>query len=567
MLCRKKWLYYDENGVRKISPNIGFIMGIIIFMLIYGIRILDPFYVDWLLGRGDLSQHYFGWEFYRRSPCSFPIGMTDRLAYPIRTSVVFTDSIPLFAVLFKIFSKILPEYFQYFGLWGILCFGLQGFFSTKIFNILNRNWICTLIGNVFIIVSPVLIFRMFMHTSLGAQWLILLCFYLLLKHEKDYKKIKIITIYWGTIGFLTAAIHLYFLPMCLLFVLGYVILSILKEKKCKIAYVLPMISYALGAVFNSWILGAFTSRAASGADGFEDYSFNLNSFYNPQDFSRVMPNLEHFKDFQVEGFAYIGLGMLCLSVVCMIKLALRAFEKKSINISYQMIVLIIIGMIGIFVAASPVITFGNKMLIHLPVPKTIADIWAIFRSTGRFILVPYYLIMFYIIKTVGNIGIYISKCKVFRLGTMLLLLGLVIQMFDMSDVLWSKHKRFTQNVVYEYSDSEFWDDVMEFREFKHLCITDTNFNNESFIKIAPVALKYDFTINGFYFARNIDGMWDNLNYLNREKPKADSVYVFNPEQTELMENCMHDLRYYNLDNFVIGVTWLDQEGNVNDFTY
>jgi hypothetical protein len=31
-----------------------------------------------------------------------------------------------------------------------------------------------------------------------------------------------------------------------------------------------------------------------------------------------------------------------------------------------------------------------------------------------------------------------------------------------------------------------------------------------------------------------------------------------------MEN---DLRYYYIDDYVVGITWLDKDGKVNDFTY
>ena len=101
--------------------------GALAFMLIYGVNVLNPVWDDWLLGRGDLTQHYLGWCFFRRGSWTFPIGLTDNLAYPSYTSVIFTDSIPLFAVFFKVLSPVLPETFQYFGWWGIMSFALQGF--------------------------------------------------------------------------------------------------------------------------------------------------------------------------------------------------------------------------------------------------------------------------------------------------------------------------------------------------------------------------------------------------------------------------------------------------------
>lgn len=111
-------------------------IAIIGFVYIYGVHVLNPTYTDWLIkdAHYDLSQHYLGWKAYRNGDWTFPIGNTDYLLYPSKTSVIFTDSIPCLAVLFKLLSPVLPEEFQYFGLWGIMCFVLQAVFSARIIN-------------------------------------------------------------------------------------------------------------------------------------------------------------------------------------------------------------------------------------------------------------------------------------------------------------------------------------------------------------------------------------------------------------------------------------------------
>ena len=88
------------------------LLGAAVFVFIYGVHVLDPCYTDWLLTSedGDLTQHYLGWKFYRHAPWRFPFGMIDTMAYPNETSVIFTDSIPWFAFIFKIF---LPYLFLY----------------------------------------------------------------------------------------------------------------------------------------------------------------------------------------------------------------------------------------------------------------------------------------------------------------------------------------------------------------------------------------------------------------------------------------------------------------------
>lgn len=143
----KSVCYKDrEVGMKRTFVNskylvctISALLGAVVFICLYGVKILNPTYVEWLYNGRDLMQHYLGWEFFRKSDWMFPIGLTDQLSYPSGTSVIFTDSIPIFAVLFKLFSPIMSEKFQYFGIWGILCFILQGFLQQKFCRFMLRR--------------------------------------------------------------------------------------------------------------------------------------------------------------------------------------------------------------------------------------------------------------------------------------------------------------------------------------------------------------------------------------------------------------------------------------------
>jgi len=544
---------------KKYFPIIGFLIGVTSFIIVYGVRILNPCFVDWLFGHGDLSQHYFGWEFYRRSGWHFPIGMTDNLAYPIQTSIIFTDSIPIFAVFFKVWNGVLPEYFQYFGLWGLICFGLQGYFSIKIFRDLKLNLISTLAGTVVLIFSPIVIYRMFMHTSLSAQWLILVSIDMLIQHKKNYKKLKKSIIQWGILGFLVSGIHFYFFPMCFLFVTAYVIQSIIEQKK--IQYFMPMAAYILGTLFNFWVLGGFTSSAATNAFGLGNFSFNLNSFFNPRGYSNLLPELgECFSGMQQEGFAYLGVGIICLLIICILQCtAFGIFKQRKLRIHYSSIILFGIGVISIIWALSPIITFGDRKLFELPLPQKVTDLWAVFRSTGRLVWPAYYLITIYCVKFVAELKN--------SSGTILVILCVCLQIFDIHGILNAKHQKFSKNVVYVNNDENFWQSLTTYRDFNYLNISFQEERIDYYMTLAAIALKHDLSMNVFYFAREIDGMKENMTQLEREDAKSDGIYVFLPEQIDLMEDHKHELKYYKVSDFVVGVTWLDDTGKVNDFDY
>ena len=55
-------------------PLTGALLGVLVFLAVYGVRVLDPTSVDWILNSlsPDPIQHYLGWELFRRSPVHLP---------------------------------------------------------------------------------------------------------------------------------------------------------------------------------------------------------------------------------------------------------------------------------------------------------------------------------------------------------------------------------------------------------------------------------------------------------------------------------------------------------------
>ncbi len=63
-------------------------------------------------------------------------------------------------------------------------------------------------------------------------------------------------------------------------------------------------------LLGTYVLGGFSTRADSNDAGLGAYSFNLNGFL----MKRILPffdALPMYDELQYEGFAYLGLGILC----------------------------------------------------------------------------------------------------------------------------------------------------------------------------------------------------------------------------------------------------------------
>lgn len=167
-----KKLKENENLKNSLAIIIAGILGIVFFLFIYGFDKLNVTNENWLLNGGDLSQHYIGWKFFRQSKWNWKIGIMNNINYPYNASIIFTDSIPLFAIIFKAFSKFLPDTFQYFGIYGLITYMLQGIFSYLLVYRFVKNRKYSVITSIFFILSPTIIQREYTHTALASHYII-----------------------------------------------------------------------------------------------------------------------------------------------------------------------------------------------------------------------------------------------------------------------------------------------------------------------------------------------------------------------------------------------------------
>ncbi len=541
-------------------------IGIVAFMAIYGLHVLNPVYDDWLLGQGDLTQHYLGWCFYRRSDWFFPVGLTDNLAYPSFTSVIFTDSIPVLAVFFKLLSPILPETFQYFGWWGIVSFALHGFFSAKILRELSVGKMQALIGSIFFVLSPLVIERMFKHTALGGHWMILAAVYLFIRHRKDYCNTKKAVVCWGILGALTSAVHLYFLPMCGAFLCGYLLCSFWRERRFRWKHLLPGMSFG-GMLFTStYLLGGFSTRAVSSDSGLGECSFNLNGFFNEKGYSRFFDALPMYHELQYEGFAYLGLGIFVLLTTVAAFVVMDLTRNGGNCIRGKRVELLTVGLmtVGLVVfAASPVVTWNDKLLFVLTDSSTLTHYWSIFRSTGRIIWPVNYMI--YIAAIVCNAKLWervFEKSggrgrKAAAAGTVVVALCCLLQIVDISGKLAEQRVQFAGRTTYvsPFQD-ETWEELAGSERLRHLVWVPNSFENKEILEFAKWAYDNQLTMNIFYFARGIGVLEDTQNSLR--SPDDTYLFVFRRDMVQEYADC--GLHFYEADEYVVGTTFaLEQE--------
>ena len=187
---------------KKIVYGIVALASILLFVSLFGVTCLNPLNIQWLLKNPDLYNHYLKWDAFRHSDFAFPIMGSNAITYPDYSSYITRENVLILELLFKILSPVLPVNFQYFGIWGLACFVLQGVFSVKLFSKFcednNKILVSSLIYMVFMSVMG----RMYLGTAMSAQWMLTLMAILFLNYVKQAYSLRQVYCYTGLISVL-----------------------------------------------------------------------------------------------------------------------------------------------------------------------------------------------------------------------------------------------------------------------------------------------------------------------------------------------------------------------------
>ena len=445
-------LFSSENKASVYSWPlwVSIALAIAAFFWVVGPLALNPQNLAWLDGGFDPTQHYLGWAFFRNSAWSFPLGLNPAFGMDISSSIVYSDSIPLLAFLFKPFSALLPETFQYFGLWLLLCFILQAYFAWRLMALLQLSSVATIGATLLFVFSPPMFWRIGLHAALVAHWVILAGLYLNFRSSRAHR-----FIYWALLLSVCALIHFYLLSM----VLGLWLASLLDDWLIGLR---SQASYA-GAFLNSrslrtssrwgfsqglvelvitlgvvvlvmWVAGYFVvSQSDAATQSFGISRMNILAPFDAQRWSYGLPSLPDtqgaLSDMDMsartyENFMYWGAGILvilvlagmlfvwrCISSVSQVghhqkKYSNPAFtdhEEGVINLSWSRHGILYLLLIGFtLLALSNQVALGPWSWT-LPLPESLYQLASMYRASSRFFWPIWYTVAFVAIASMVRV--------------------------------------------------------------------------------------------------------------------------------------------------------------------
>ena len=315
------------------SSALAVLLGAAVMIAIYGVAPLDPRHQGWLfqgwLSTGyspDPIQFWLGWTYFRHSPWMIPPGANPDFGMELGTAIYFADAVPLLAMPLKAVRGML-EVPQYVGPWLLACGALQGLVAWRLIGLVTRDPLARACGAGLLALQPMLMHRMTGHTALAGQWTLLAALFLALGPARGGRS----GVAWVALLAATALIHSYLLAMgTALWIADWTRRTWVEPygqswhgPLLEAAAVPIAVVTALWAGGFFLLHGGYDSGNGSDWGGYGTWGFNLLAYFDPGNWSAIIPDLPDTGHWEAAGSNYLGLGGLLLLATGAVAFALR----------------------------------------------------------------------------------------------------------------------------------------------------------------------------------------------------------------------------------------------------
>lgn len=348
-------------------------------------------------GWGDYKHHYQGWISYLHGATWIP--PTSRaFTWPDTSSVMFTDSVPLAAILFKPLTRLLRlGDWQYLSLLSLANGLLISGCSVAIGQVRQWRPAATLALGTLLLTHVLSWSRLTVsHEALQLHGLLLLGLTWLIQGRAALLP-------WCLLCGASLGIHAYYTPMLLAAAL---VAQLARppvphggSRRARALEILRSLAgLGLTLVAAAWLFGF---RFGSVSSGSEVWGANGLALLDPQSYSAILPPLRKREPFEVEGFAYLGMGLATGVVVA---LARARNDRPAARPLVPPLWWAVAGLFFI-VALGPTWNIGDTPITPpnalLAVPG-LRGFYDIFRSSGRFTWPLAYTILLWLVDALAR---------------------------------------------------------------------------------------------------------------------------------------------------------------------
>lgn len=380
---------------REVSPRqagaIAAALGLAVYVVVFGPGHMFGTTTYWDMPQPDQRAYMIGFRYFLQEPWHWPLFASRTMNVPYRESIAFTDSIPLWALVNKLIATIIPPWKPfamraYLGIWAAIVYALQACFGVGILRQLgHRGRGAAIVTSLFFVAMPAFVLR-YGHAGLSAHFLTLSAFYLYLRcSAPSPERGKLYLIWVLQLGAATLIS-----PYHAVMSFGLFTVALVRTRQLRaIATWLPLGGISLGAA--AWLAGYFSSASKVHMPGFDEAGTNVlmmivpmkSTFFGDAGWlANVLAT-----QFQYEGWAYLGLGVLIL-----VAWSLPSSRALLGAIKHHRLLFVLVIATWLLSLSNQVYA-GSHMIVGYPVPQALHWIPDQFRAPGRFVWLPMYAVV------------------------------------------------------------------------------------------------------------------------------------------------------------------------------
>jgi hypothetical protein len=549
-ILRLAWLQFSAIAIAAIAaiaaaalPSqpafIGSVVGLLGFLRYQKLSIIDPTNVQAFIA-GDWGTHMLGWLHYRSAPLwHLPLGQVPNLGYPLGTSMIFTDSIPLLGLVLRPFSALLPTDFQYLGLWLLASFVLQGALGARIASIYLKSRVAITASAALFVLLPAFVMRN-VHPALTAHWIILAVLYGALRGPRRTR--------WGLVVLvsMTALIQPYIWMFVLVLLFGVLVDDVRRGASSGVT---AAAAFAWCLAVSAGLLalvGGFSSGFQTSTGGFGEASANVLALVASNGTSRLIGL--NTPPTQGEGMAFLGLGVLS---VLAIGLVLSIWDRRrcqpvrrfSAN-RWPLATGVAVVLLAVFALSDRVFVGSHEVLNISWLYDPIRPLAEKFRSSGRAVWPLMYM---FVALAIGGLRMSLSRStkRPELTATVVLAVCAGIQYADLT--IQNRHEDVKKH-FFDQSAPYFVDRLSDPRwtligtdHYQHMAVVPTTlygctgvkheegYNSGRIALLSLQAYRASLTFNSGYFSRLRVGVAECCETQNRaafERLDAHTIYIF-----------------------------------------
>jgi hypothetical protein len=494
-----------------------------VFLWFFHWRILIPTNWAWLL-EGDWGAHLIGWTAFRHDAWRWPLGATRLLAWPKGTTVTYTDSNALISLFLKPFSAVLPEPFQFTGLWLLSRILLQFFAAYALLRHASADPRLRALGAALFTLVPTLLNRT-PHSNLCAHWTILLSLHAYLNVRDEGRR----DLWFAGLLALSGLIHPYFVLMngCVWTgdLLRRAFIGLRAGKPARLGQLAARAGAVAGfAAAVLWAAGALNGDYRNGGDGFGLYAMPLDVLFNPfrSDFSRFVPAKAAAPSQLYEGFQYLGAGLLFLVLTAGLALAAPVVRRRLKTMGW--VLWLAPGLLLLAaLALSDQVQLHGRVLLHLRYDWLPFDLTGAFRASGRLFWPCTYVLLLAAMELAFSLPVALAQAVAVA--------ALLLQVLDLPGFA-KVNRRWTAEAdrphVWMRASSSAWDRLVTASELVQFVPPDPHVDDKLFYEIAWRAAAAGRPVNIMYTSRTRPAqraieLADRVRFLSGEVDPAGSM--------------------------------------------